>query len=124
MAIEVAGFKPGVLKAGADLSGSQFLAGKLDANGDVVLGTAGALCAGMIQNKPALGVGVEMDMDGISKAVAGAAFTAGTKLMSTAAGKLITATATNHVVAVALDTAGALNEIVAVKVVGLSGDLL
>jgi len=124
MAVEVPGFKPGILKAGADLSLSQFLAVKLDGNGDLVLAGDGDLAAAMLQNKPQTGQGCEIDMDGISKAVSGASFSIGDKLAADANGKLITAASGKHVVAVALEAAANADEILTVKVVGLSGQLL
>lgn len=124
-AYEVPGFKPGVLVAGADLSAKQFQPVKLNSSGLVVLGGDGDLCLGILQNAPISGEACEIDMDGISKAVAGAALaTPGTKLASNGTGKLIAAASAKHVVAVSLSTAGADGEILAVKIVGLSGQLL
>jgi len=124
-AFEVPGFRPGVLKAGADLSALQFRAVKLDANGDLIVTGAGEQAAGILQNKPVSGEACELEMDGISKATAKAAFGEGIELMAEAAtGKLLTATSGNRVVAVSLTPAGADGDLVSVKVVGLSGALL
>lgn len=123
-AYEVAGFKPGTFVTAADLSAKQFFAAKLDANGEAVLGTDGALCLGAIQNKPILGEAVEFDLDGIVKAVAGAAIAAGAQVASNAAGKFITAVATKNVVGVALQPATGDGSIFAMKVIGLSGHVL
>jgi len=121
---EVPGFKPGVFEAGADLSLLQFRAVKLNANGDVIQSTAGDFSLALLQNKPILGESAEVDLDGISKGEAGAAFAANLELMSDANGRLITATSGNRVVAVSLKPAAALGDLVSVKVIGLSGALL
>ena len=68
-AFEVAGFKPGVLKAGADLSGDQFRAVKVAADGDVERCGAGEASIAILQNKPIENEAAELEMDGISKAV-------------------------------------------------------
>lgn len=119
--IEVAGFKPGVLKAAADLSAKQFFAVKLDANGDVVLSGDGDLSLGILQNAPILGEACEIEMDGISKTVAGAAVAIGAEVAANAAGKLITAVAGKRVVAVALQAAAGDLSVFSTKVIGLSG---
>lgn len=124
-AFEVPGFKPGVLKAGADLSSLQFHAVKVAADGDVEACGAGEHACGILQNKPVANEACEIEFDGISKAVAGAAVAnAGTKLMSNASSRLIAATSTNHVVAVNLTPAGADGDVFSVKVVGLDGHIL
>ncbi len=124
MAQEVPGFRPGVFVAGADLSTSQYLAVKLDANGKLVLAGDGDLAAGILQEEPILDEAAEIDMDGVSKAVFGATVLPGEELMSNAAGKLIPATgSTKRVVAVAL-IGGAVDTLGSVKVVGLSGRAL
>lgn len=121
---EVAGFKPGVFEAGADLSALQFRAVKLDGSGNVVLCGAGERALAMLQNKPILGESAEIDMDGITKAEAGAAYAVNVQLMSDANGRLITATSGNRVVAHSLKPAAALGDKVSVKVIGLAGALL
>ena len=66
-----------------------------------------------------------MDMDGISKAVAGAAVAnAQTELMSDASGRLITATSGNRVIAVNLTPASGAGAIMSVKILGYSGRLI
>lgn len=122
---EVAGFKPGVFVAGANLTAKQFHSVSVATDGDIEASGAGQLSAGILHNKPIDQEAVEMEMDGISKAVAGAAIaSAGLKLMSNAAGRLITATSGNHVAAVSLTPAAGDGEFLAVKVVGHSGALL
>lgn len=124
MSIEVAGFKPGIHEAGADLSTKQFLAVKISADFKVDVSGDGELSMGVLQNDPVLGEAAEIEMDGISKAIIGAAVAFGAKLAADAAGKLITAVATKHVVAIAQEAGGGANEVIAVKVVGAAGQLL
>ena len=126
MAIEVPGFRPGVLNAATDLSGAsnQYKAVKLDGNGDFVLSGDGDLSIGILQERPVLGEAGEIEFDGISKARYGAAVTAGQELMSNASGQLIPAVgSTKRVVAVAL-TGGANGVLGSVAVVGLKGRAL
>lgn len=119
---EVPLFKPGVFKAGADLSGDQFLAMKIADDGDIERqASAGAIVAGILQNKPVENEAVEMEMGGICKAKMGAAVTnAGTELMVEATtGRLVPATSTNLVVAYSLAAGLADGDIAAVMVLGL-----
>lgn len=121
---EVPLFKPGVFQAGADLSGDQFLAMKLDADGDVSRqASAGAAVIGILQNKPVENEAVEMEMAGICKAMIGDTVTnAFTELMVEATtGRLVPATSTNLVVAYALQGGLADGDIAAVFVLGLKG---
>lgn len=119
---EVPGFKPGVLKAGADLSGDQFRAVSVAADGDVEGTGAGASAIGILQNKPVANEAAEIEVDGISKGVAGAAVAnAGTELMSDANGKLIAATSGNRVIALNLTPASGDGAIMSVLVLGASG---
>lgn len=122
---EVAGFKPGVLKAGADLSSHQFKGVKVADDGDVELAGDGNLIAGVLQNKPISGEACEIEFDGISKAISGAAIAnAGTKLAVNASGLFIAAAQAKHVVAVNLTPSGGANELISVAVIGLKGHLL
>jgi len=52
LAFEVPGFKPGVLKAAADLSAEQFNAGALNNAGDIALAGAGVRIAGSSTTNP------------------------------------------------------------------------
>lgn len=124
MSYEIPGFKPGSLKAGADLRTSRYLGVKLDANGDLVLAGDGDLNFAILQNKPNTGEECEIDCDGFSKAVAGAAFDEGDKLATDAAGKFITAASGKHVAAVAVTAPGGADELPVVKIVGAAGALL
>jgi hypothetical protein len=119
MAYEIPGFVIGTEVTAADLSAGQFRAVKFTATGWDFAG-AGEQAVGILQDKPASGKVAEVVADGISKVVAGAAFAKGAKLMTNATGKLITATATNHIVAQALAAAGAADELVS-AVIGYKG---
>lgn len=124
-AIEVAGFKPGVLDASVDLSAKQFHAVKVGAaDHEATISGDGDLSLGILQNDPIAGEAAEIEMDGISKAVIGASVSRGDKLAANAAGKLITAASAKHVVAIALEAGGADGEKISVKVIGSSGQLL
>ena len=111
---EVPGFKLGTLLAGADLSAKQFYAVKLDSNSKLVLSGAGESIAGVLQGKPAADESAEVMVDGVTKAVAGAAFAAGVKLTPDANGKLITATIGDFICGHAIGTSSADGDIVAV----------
>jgi len=102
------------LVAGADLSNSQYLAVKVDANGKAALAGAGEDAVGVLQNVPKAGEAATVMVLGITKAIYGATVTAGDKVMVDASGKFIPYAApgageTNHVIGKAL-TSGAANE--------------
>lgn len=120
---EVPLLKAGIHVAGADLSTHQFKAVKFDANGDIVLCGAGEKAVGILQNDPVLGEACEIEEAGYAKMIYGATVTPAQNLMSNAAGLLIPATATNHIVAVAKH-GGALNQVVGGRVLGLAGTIL
>lgn len=117
MSYQVPGFKPGVLTASADLSAKQWLFVKVSGAGTVTVCAASTdVPVGVLQNKPTSGQEAEIDMDGITKVVAGAAVSAGAEVMSDANGKAITAaTAGNRIAGVALSAAGGAGEIIAIK---------
>lgn len=124
-AFEVAGFKPGVLKAGADLSSKQFHAVKIAADGDVEQAGAGERAMGLLQNKPIENEAAEIEMDGISKAVAGAAIAgADVELAADANGRLVPAASGNQVIALSLTAAAGAGSFMTVKVIGAGGRVL
>jgi len=101
--------------ASGDLAASQFYAVKLTGARVVDLASAGGEpIYGILQNTPLAGQAADIGILGVSKAAAGAAFAAGAQLMTDTTGRLITATSTNHRVAVALEAAGAAGQIVTV----------
>lgn len=104
--------------AAADLSSSQFLAVKITAARQVNLAnTGGEGIYGILQNKPTSGQAADVGILGVSKAVAGASFSAGAELMTDTSGRLITATSTNRRVAMAIEAAGAAGDVVTVALV-------
>jgi hypothetical protein len=104
------------LLAAADLSASQFFFLAVNASGQAAIAGSGVATIGVLQNKPASGQAAQVRTEGITKCVAGAAVAAGALVMSDAAGKAITATSTNDASGVALTAAGALNDIITVKI--------
>jgi hypothetical protein len=105
----------------AGLSGpngaGQFLAVKVTASRQVNLANAGGEAIdGILQNDPVAGFVADVGFNGISKAVAGAAFAAGALLMTDTSARLITATAGLYVVAEAIEPATAVNQVVTVRV--------
>ncbi len=101
----------------------QFCAVSVDTSGRAKLGSGieavPETLIGILQNKPtALGNASNIQMGGISKGRADAAFSIGDDLTAEADGKLSTAAATEMVIAVALEAAAAEDEIVSVLIVG------
>ena len=88
------------LKAGADLSSSQYKAVKLDASGDVVIAGAGEQAIGLLQNAPISGDYAQVAWVGGGGLVeAGAAINEGDFLKVDANGDVIaTTTATDFVI--------------------------
>lgn len=99
MAVEGPGWELGFLTASADLSGSgnganstnQFLA--VDLSGSLTVNlqtTGGGKMLGVLQNTPANGQAADIRTHGFSKAVAGAAITAGAEVMVNASAQFVT----------------------------------
>ncbi len=86
--------------AGADLSGSQLAFVALNANGEVVLPSAGADCIGVLQNKPALGEVAQVVMlngSGRIKVNSGATMAVGVKVQAFGTGAAVAAASGDHV---------------------------
>ncbi|VVB67142.1 Uncharacterised protein [uncultured archaeon] len=93
--------------AGEDLSAAQYHAVKMNADGKIVKGTAGARCVGILQDDPENDqVGSVMAL-GISPAVYGGTVAANDDLASDANGRLVTAVAGQPTVAIALEAGSA-----------------
>lgn len=106
MAYRIPGFSfP--LRAGADLTDGQHKFVELDVNGDVVVAAAGSIPVAVLQNDPDNGEEAALMENGITKMVAEEAITVGSDVMVGAAGGAAVATATNPIVGVALEGAGA-----------------
>jgi len=103
------------LLAAADLSSSRWRCVTVNSSGQAALANATALTAGILQNKPTSGQPATVCYAGVSKAVAGAAVTAGSRVRSDANGKVVAATvAGNAVIGIALESAGADNDVISV----------
>lgn len=104
------------MKAGADLRTHQWKVVKIDtaAADQVLLATAlTGLNVAILENKPNTGEAAELCFSGFTKAMAGAAIaTSGLELAADATGRLITAVATNFVVGISRQAAGAAGDII------------
>ena|SRR3990167_7740426 len=108
------------LTAGEDLSAKQYYLATISTGADNTASLAGdGNKAFVILNEPSTGQAASLAIGGVTKVVAGAAFTRGDKLASNGSGKAITAVAggTKHVVLFALESAGAENDVVRALVV-------
>lgn len=131
MAYEIPGFSLGTAVAAADLSAAQFQAVKVDNTGQIALcAAAGEFAVGVLQNTPIAGEPAQVMALGVTKAKVGAAVTAGALVTTNAAGKVIAATKAttktddagvaadplvgSHVMGLALETATAPDQIIAV----------
>lgn len=104
-------------EAAADLSANQYQA-VVPSSGQVALAGADAQdVLGILQDNlgTAAGQAVQVGVAGKSKAKAGAAFAVDALLTTDATGRMVTATVGQHVHAVALQAAGAADEIVTVR---------
>ena len=128
MAWQQPGFETGALKAGADLSSSQFLFVKMHttANQVVKCATDAEVFLGVLQNEPASGSEARVMSTGVSKVVAGAAIAVGDTVGTDTAGKakpIDVATGADvgdYFGGIALESASAANEVISV-LLGLSG---
>jgi hypothetical protein len=94
------------LVAGADLSAQQYRAVKINSSGLAIMANATDLNQiGILQDKPASGQVGTVRTEGITKARAGAAVTAGDRVTSDANGSLIVATTGRQVMGIALTSA-------------------
>ncbi|NMC09524.1 MAG: hypothetical protein GYA39_00875 [Methanothrix sp.] len=115
MAVEELIYNTSVI-AGIDLSAKQFYCVKLNASGQMILSGAGENALGILQDKPTSGQVGAVCCLGKSMAIYGASVTAGQNLASDASGKLVPATGSDAVVAVAAES-GSDGEICSVYVV-------
>lgn len=116
MAWEAPGFKVPSLVSNADLSAlsNQYLAVvPHTVSGQIVVAGAALEILGILQNNPAALEAAEITMNGVSKAISGAAITIGDEIEVDANGKVITLAA-GVAVGYCLDTAGGADEIVTV----------
>ena len=92
--------------SGADLHLKQFYGVYLDSSLTAqVAGTAGMLCAGVLQNNPTAGQEAEIMQVGMTKAIAASGITVMDRVAVTATGLFATATSGQEIVGVAMNTA-------------------
>lgn len=106
------------VEAGADLSAGQYKVVDVAADGQMdLVTTLGAKAVGILQDKPAAaGRPGCVATGGTSKAVAGAAVTAGTEVTVDATSRVITTSAVDqHILGTALESATAAGNIIAVQ---------
>jgi hypothetical protein len=104
-------------KAGADLSTKQYYFVKLDVNGDVVACGLNGVSIGILQNIPAIGRAARVRVLGTSKLVMGEACDEGEALTSTSTGVgEVVDLADEYAGAIALEAAGAIDEIIEVLI--------
>jgi hypothetical protein len=113
----------GRMMAAADYSsGTQGKIVKIDTAADyqvVLVSSLGARGDGVLMNAPKTGQAAEVDTDGMTKALCGAAVaSAGLELTPDATGRLIAAVSTNFVMAISLSTTAAAGEWIAIKLAG------
>ena len=104
--------------AGADLSAvaSRYKVVAVSADNTVILAAAGTdQNLGILERGAASGAHVNVQTGGSAKGRAGASFAVGVNLMANGSGKLVLATATNKVVGIALEAAGADEDIVSIQ---------
>ena len=104
------------LQVSADMSSSQFTFVKVGAADFKVAACGdGEKAVGILQDKPAAdGRAGNVRISGTSKVVAGAAIALGAEVASDANGKCVTAASGDYILGVALEAAGAANQIIAV----------
>jgi hypothetical protein len=113
-AYEIPGFSVGVEPAAEDLTEAQFRAVVWTAYGWERAG-ANERDIGVLQNDPDTDEIANVLDSGISKVVAGAAFDADAFLTTDSEGRFVTAASGEHIVARALQAAGAAGDIVSAK---------
>lgn len=101
--------------AGADLSAKLFFIAKVDTDEDIILAGAGEAALGVIREAAVQDKPVTVQYGGIAKVSAGAAFNAGVLLASDTNGQAVLATSGQYSIGMALQAAGAQNEIVSVR---------
>jgi streptogramin lyase len=102
------------LKAGADLSSSQYFFVKIDANGDVVLAGNGENAIGVLQNAPASGEAANIAVAGVSKVIIGdtTSLDSGVVISSDANGKATLGVSTDFALAILIEDTTANDDVV------------
>lgn len=108
-----------VAKASADITGGAFLAAMLTADG-IAVAKAGEAAIGIMipeTDSPKKGEDVNLQVKDIGLAMVGAAVEAGDLLASDANGKLVKAESGAFILAAALETAAAANQVISVQII-------
>ena len=115
MGFEIPGFKLGTQVANADLD-NRYRFVTINTSAKVAqVGTAGARADGVLQTPAKSGLAAEVMVTGVTKLVAGAAIANTGPITSDNQGRAITATtAGHHINGIALETAAAAGEVIAV----------
>lgn len=102
------------LKAGADLSSSQYFFVKIDTDGDVVLAGDGENAIGILQNAPAEGEAANIAVAGVSKIVIGTTGTldSGSVISSDANGKANVGASSDFALAILIEDTTANDDVV------------
>ena len=101
------------VKAGADLSSSQYIAVKFDGSGDIIAAGAGELAIGILQNAPADEASADVAIPGGGAlAACGGTVAAGAFLKADANGKLVATTTDNDFYVARAITAGVANDVI------------
>lgn len=101
--------------AGADLSDKLYYLCKMGTDERVVLCGDGEAPLGVIYEDGAENAPVSVQVNGIAKVIAGATFSGGVKVASDGDGKAVLATTGEFAIGIALEDAGAANQIVSVQ---------
>lgn len=101
--------------AGADLSAKLYFIAKVDTDEDIILCGDGQAALGVIREAAAQDSPVTVQTGGVAKVSAGAAFNAGVLVASDGNGQAVLATSGEYAIGMALQAAGAQNEIVSVR---------
>lgn len=101
--------------AGADLSAKLYFIAKVDTDEDIILCGDGQAALGVIREAAVQDKPVTVQYGGIAKVSAGAAFNAGVLVASDGNGQAVLATTGEYAIGMALQAAGAQNEIVSVR---------
>jgi len=114
MGFEIPGFKLGTQVANADLDDRYRFVVQNTSGKIAQVGTTGAKALGVLQSPAIAGEAAEVMVSGVSKVVAGAAIANTGPITSDSQGRAITAAATHTVNGIALETAAAAGEVIAV----------
>lgn len=116
MAFEIPGFKLGTQVAAEALTGGRFV--EINTTGGVAaIGAAGGRADGVVTEDVSSGDAAPVETHGVAKVVAGAAIANAGPVTSDAEGRAIAASTVGHAInGIALETAAAAGEVIAVMV--------